>query len=150
MEIITLVVGALVAGASASIQKVGGDLIQTAYDKLKAAVISRTSRKAAVEALAEDPQSVPQKQAVEEALRKSGAEADLDLAKLAAELSEALARLAPEEKAAIGVDIRELEARNVSLKNIVAEGAGVVGGHWKLSGDLSIDGVSAGSPQKKS
>ena len=80
MEIVTLIVGALVAGASASLKKIGGDVVQTAYDKLKAAVVARTSRKAAVEALQEDPQSAPQRQVVEEALQKSGT--DVDLAKL--------------------------------------------------------------------
>ncbi|MBW8893232.1 MAG: hypothetical protein JF617_14300, partial [Burkholderiales bacterium] len=76
MPILTLIVGALAAGATASLKKVGGDVVQTIYDRLKAAVIARTQRKAAVEALAEDPSSAAGRQVVEEALQKSGAEAD--------------------------------------------------------------------------
>ena len=149
MEIVTLIVGALAAGAAASLKKIGGDVIQTAYDELKAAVVARTNRKAAVEALQEDPQSIPLKQVVEAALQKSGASADADLAKLAAELNEALSRLAPQEKAATGIDLRELEARNVTLRKIVAGGSGVVGDRWKLSGDLLIEDVEAGGASQK-
>ncbi|MBW8847180.1 MAG: hypothetical protein JF607_19615 [Burkholderiales bacterium] len=144
MPILTLIVGALAAGATASLKKVGGDVVQTIYDRLKAAVIARTQRKAAVEALAEDPSSAAGRQVVEEALQKSGAEADTDLARIAAELNEALAKLQPHEQAAIGVDVAQLEAVNVTLRNITASGTGVKGEHWKLSGDLNIDGVNAG------
>jgi hypothetical protein len=139
-----LIVTALAAGATASLKKVGGDAVQTVYDRLKAAVIARTQRKAAVEALAEDPASAPQRQVVVEALQKSGGEADADLARIATELNEVLARLPPHEQAAIGVDIRELEAGNVTLRNITASGTGVKGDSWKLRGDLNIDGVNAG------
>lgn len=148
VEILPLVVGALAAGATASLKKIGGDAVQTLYDQLKGAVIARLQRKAAVEALAEEPESQAQRQVVVEALAKAGAAQDTELARLAEALQAALARLTPPEQAAVGVDLRELEAANVTLRNITAAGTGVKGEHWKLSGDLTIDGVNAGGAPK--
>jgi hypothetical protein len=128
----------------AGVKNVGTDAVGVAYRKLKDAVISRTSRKAAIESLEEDPTSEPQKQVVQIALEKAGAQSDPEILRLAINLNDLILRLVPEDQRAIGVVIDDIEGSNVFLRNIESSGSGVVAKNVRTSGDFVAENVKAG------
>jgi hypothetical protein len=66
------------------------------------------------------------------------------LAAQARALVELVQNQAPQAAAAIGVDLREVEAMTLRLEDIVAAGTGVQVNKGKFSGDIDIRGVRAG------
>ena len=86
---------------------------------------------------------------VEEDLAAAGAAQDAELLAAAQMLIELIRQHAPDAAAAIGVDLKDIEAVNLRLADIVASGTGVKLEKARLSGDVTISGVRAGrSPAK--
>jgi hypothetical protein len=154
MEPISLIVGALVMGATAAAKNVGGQAVQDAYGGLKKLIADHFKRGRAVEALEEDPSSETQKKALEEGLAKSEAaqnpqtlDATLAKAKDLVQLLQNAPR--PELQHALGARIGELEAMNARFGEIEVTGAGSTGldiGKAKLEGDLTIDKLKVHGP----
>jgi 23S rRNA G2069 N7-methylase RlmK/C1962 C5-methylase RlmI len=113
MEPISMIVGALVAGATAAAKKVGGRAVEQAYDALTGLIADRYKRKGAVAALEEDPSSETQKKALEEALAKTEAPTDAELIQKAKELTQALEQVPRAELTAVGV--RMVSSRRSTL-----------------------------------
>ena len=144
VSIPTSITDALSAGALAAASGVASAAVTDAYAGLKSLVAGRFGRKAAMAALEEDPRSEPQKGAVAEALAKSGAADDPDVQRLANELARALSELPPADVAAIGLDIEDLQAANVRLRDIVAAGTAVRIRRTSVAGDFEATGIRAG------
>jgi hypothetical protein len=137
---------ALGAGAIAGKEVVSG-LIKDAYAALKAMVRERYPQ-VSVGQLEQAPASKSRRAVVEEDLANAGAGQDAALLAAARQLGDAIQQAAPGLAAAIGVDLKEVEAANLRLRDIAAAGTGVRGEKLKISGDIDIQGVRAGMPPR--
>ncbi len=135
---------ALGAGAAAGTEVVKA-VVKDAYDKLKALIRSRYP-KVSLDQLEQAPESKSRRAVVEEDLTNAGAEKDPELAAAARKLTELIQQQAPGVAAAIGVDLKDVEAANLRLRDIAASGTGVKVEKGKFSGDIDISGVRAGVP----
>ena len=113
---------ALGAGAIAGKEVVSG-LVKDAYAALKDR-IKQHYPKVSVEQLEEAPQSKSRRAVVEEDLANAGAATDSELADAANRLIELVRTQAPGAAAAIGVDLKDVEAANLRLRDIAALGYG--------------------------
>ncbi|MFL5254041.1 MAG: hypothetical protein ACJ8AI_14315 [Rhodopila sp.] len=143
MEPISAIVTALALGAAAAAKEVGGEVVKDAYGALKAFIVSRYP-KTSVDSLEAAPESERRRGVVEEDLQAAHAAGDVELAALARKLVELIRQQAPGAAAAIGVDLKDVEAVNLRLADITASGTGVKVEHGRFSGDISISGVRAG------
>ena len=135
---------ALGAGAKAG-EEVVGALVKDAYEALKGLIKSRYP-KVSVEQLEQAPESKSRRAVVEEDLTNAGAGQDAELLAAAHKLTELIQRQAPGVAAAIGVDLKDVEAANLRLADIAASGTGVKVEKGRFSGDIDIRGVRAGVP----
>lgn len=135
---------ALSNGAAAAASGLATTVVKDAYAGLKAAIVDRFRRRAALDALEEDPSSEAQKVAVAEALSKSGAASDPEVQKLAQQLAAALAGMAPPDAKAMGLDIEDLQAANVKLTDIAAEGTAVHVRRTTVAGTFEAEGIRGG------
>ena len=147
MEPISAIATALALGAGAIAKEVGSEAVKDAYAALKNWVVSRYP-KINVGNLEQAPDSKSRRAVVEEELQATQAATDSDLARLASQLVELVRQQAPTVPAAIGIDLRDVEAVSLRLADIAASGTGVKVEHGRFSGDIVITGVRAGSPGK--
>jgi hypothetical protein len=91
VEPVSMIVGALVMGATAATKKVGGQIVEDAYTGLKRLVSYRYKRGSALAVLEEDPSSETQRKALEEALGKTEITKDSEIIQRAKDLTQALA-----------------------------------------------------------
>jgi hypothetical protein len=133
---------ALGAGAVAGKEIVSG-LVKDGYTKLKELVKARYPD-VSVEPLEKAPESKARRAVVEEDLGKSGAAKDSELVETAQKLIELVRQQMPGAAAAIGVDLKDVEAANLRLRGIIASGTGVKMEKVRASGDIEISDVSAG------
>jgi hypothetical protein len=144
MEPISAVALSLALGAGATAGKeVLGSVAKDAYAALKNLVKKRYP-KVSIEQLEQAPESKGRRAVVEEDLTEAGAGQDAELLAAAHKLIELIRQQAPNTAAAIGVDLKELEAANLRLTDIAASGTGVKLEKGKFSGDVDIHGVRAG------
>jgi hypothetical protein len=123
-------------------------LVTDAYDGLKN-LIKRRYPKVSVDSLEQAPDSKNRRAVVEEDLAAAGAAQDAELLAAAQKLIELIHQHAPNAAAATGVNLKDIEAANLRLTDIVASGIGVKVEKARLSGDVTISGVRAGlSPAK--
>lgn len=129
------IVAALAAGATASINNVASQTVQNAYSELKALIVDRYRRPAAMATIEEDPTSEVGKQALGEALGKTGAVNDAQVQQLAAKLSQEIEALPAESRAMLDVDLKNIEAqRTILLEKLSASGGA----------KIKVDGAKAG------
>jgi hypothetical protein len=143
MEPVSAIVMALALGAAAAAKDVGGQAIRDAYAGLKTLIASRYP-KVSVDQLEAAPESRNRRAVVEEDLHAANAGADVELAASARALTGLIQQQAPAAAAAIGVDLKEVEAASLRLSDITASGTGVKVEKGKFSGDIQISGVRAG------
>lgn len=138
------IVDVLAAGAKAAVTGLAATAVKEGYTALKAGIVARLNRKATVEALEEDPASGPLKAAVAEALARSGAAEDSQVQELAQRLARALAEVPAADARAMGLDIEDLQAANVKLSDIAAQGTAVHIRRTHVTGDFEVAGIRAG------
>jgi hypothetical protein len=92
------------------------------------------------------PESKNRRAVVEEDLQAANGAEDSELAGLAAKLTNLIRQQAPGTAAAIGVDLKDIEAGSLRLADIAAAGAGVRVEKAKIAGAIDISGVRAGVP----
>ena len=83
---------------------------------------------------------------VEEDLTASGAGQDPELLAATQELLKLIQQHAPGAATAIGVALKDVQAANLRLADIVASGTGVTVEGGTFTGDIDIRGVRAGMP----
>jgi hypothetical protein len=146
MEPISAVALSLALGAASNAGKeMASAMAKDAYAALRNLIKSRYP-KVSVDQLEHAPESKGRRAVVEEDLKAAGAGQDAELLALAQKVAELIHQQAPHAAAAIGVDLKEVEAANLRLADIVASGAGVKVEKAKFSGDIEIRGVRAGAP----
>jgi len=133
---------ALGAGATAGKEVVTG-VVKDAYAALKDHIKQRYP-KVSVEQLEQAPNSTNRRAVIEEDLVNSGASNDEELVEAAKRLIELVRAQAPSAAAAIGVDLKDVEAANLRLRDIAASGTGVKVETGRFSGDIDISNVRAG------
>ena len=146
MEPISAIALSLALGAgSIAGKEVVSSLVKDAYAALKVLIKNRYP-KVSIEQLEQTPASKNRRAVVEEDLSTSGAGQDAELVAAARRLTELIQQQAPGVAAAIGVDLKDVEAANLRLADIAACGTGVKVEKGKFSGDIDIRGVRAGVP----
>lgn len=136
------IVAALAIGAATLAQGALSEVGKDAYKTLKAAVVRLVSPRD-VEKLEENPDSENRQGVIAEELAKADKATTTALTIQAQQLMAALKETGLDE-GATGVSLREVEAVNARLENIIASGTGVSVEKSRFSGDLAIRGVSAG------
>src|SRR4051794_30658348 len=111
---------ALSAGAVAGTELIKA-VVKDGYDRLKALVISRYPG-VSVEPLKQTPDSKACRAVVEEDLATAGAMKDAELVEAAQNLIDLIRQQAPAAAAAIDVDLKDVEAANLRLRDIAASG----------------------------
>jgi hypothetical protein len=146
MEPISAIVLSIALGAgSIAGKEVVSAVAKDAYGALKNLIKGRYP-KVSLDQLEEAPGSKSRRAVVEEDLTAAGAGTDTELLALAHKLTELIQQQVPDAAAAIGVDLKEVEAANLRLADIAASGTGVKLEKGKFSGDIEIRGVRAGAP----
>jgi hypothetical protein len=145
MEPISAIVTALALGAAVAARGVVDLAVKDAYAGLKAFIASHYPR-VSVDPLEQVPESKARRGVVEEDLKAANAAADTELATLAKKLTDLVQQRAPAVAAAIGIDLKDVQAASLRLSDIAAAGTGVRVEQGRFSGDIVISGVHAGLP----
>ena len=144
MEPISAIALSLALGAGAAAGKaLVSEVVKDSYAKLKALVKTRYPG-VSVEPLEQAPDSKARRAVVEEDLGKAGAAEDSELAEAAQKLIDLIRQQMPGAAASIGVDLKDVEAANLRLRDIAASGTGVKVERGRFSGDIEISNVRAG------
>jgi hypothetical protein len=136
MEPVKAITLSLALGAAEAGKAVAGESVKDAYSKLKG-VIKKRYAEFSIEKLEEAPHSEFRRAILEEDLANSDVLQDAELLAAARDLTKLIHQQAPDLAAAIGVDLRDVEAANLRLADIISSGTGV-----KLGG-IDIRGVRA-------
>lgn len=143
MDPVTLIVAALAAGAAAGLQKTVSSAIGDAYAAVKG-LIGRRYARVSLEELERKPASEAKRASVAEDLTDAGAAKDDELLQLAHRLNAAVQADAPQTGAAIGIDLKDVEAQFVRTGRISSTGTGFRGERIRLEGGMEIGDVEAG------
>lgn len=146
MEPISAIAISLALGAAAIAGKeIVGAIVKDSYSKLKELIRNRYP-KVSVDQLEQAPESKDLRAVVEADLTASGAGQDRELLAATHELMNLIQQHAPGAATAIGVSLKDVEAANLRLADIVASGTGVIVEGATVTGDIDIRGVRAGMP----
>jgi hypothetical protein len=144
MEPISAIAISLALGAAATAgAEVVNSVIRDAYSKVKELIRNRYPR-VSIDLLEEAPESKRRRAVVEEDLARYGAGQDLELLAAAHTLADFIEQQASGAANAIGVEIKDVTAANVSLRDIVATGPGVIIKRGQFSGDINVSGIRSG------
>lgn len=143
MDPLTLIVSALAAGAAAGLKPTAEQVIKDAYGSIKA-LFQRKYEQVDLTAIERKPESKGKQESLREDLADAGAAEDQELLDKINVLLAALEKHAPQDAAAVGVDVGKLRARAVNLTNIHSEGTGVRMKDVDIAEDFTIKDVWAG------
>jgi hypothetical protein len=148
MDPITIIVTALALGAAAGLKPTVAQAVKDGYAGLKA-LITRKYQKVSLSTLEANPGSQARREVVEEDLKGTGADQDMEVLGQAKALLEAVKAQAPEAAGVVGVDLSDVEAGALTLKRIVSAGTGVSVRKAKVAGNIEVTDVTAGATGKK-
>ena len=145
MDPITLVMAAVVAGASAGLKDTVSESIKDAYRALKELLVQRRIDLSGVE---RKPSSESKQTSLREDLQDlAGPEDKLDetTVNAARHLLAMVKANDPEAARAVGIDLEHLDVGgSLSIKGVTAAGSGLRGKDWKTTGDVVIENIDAG------
>jgi hypothetical protein len=144
MDPISIIVTALVLGAAAGLKPTSEQAVKDAYAGLKA-LLQRKFARVNVALVEDDPTSQSRQNVVKEDLAKVNADHDAEVIKAAQVLLDTVRDQAPDMAIAVGVNLEDIKAASLRLSDIIATGTGVNVKRAKLSGDIEIRQVRAGS-----
>ncbi|MGH3687729.1 MAG: hypothetical protein ACRDRU_22695 [Pseudonocardiaceae bacterium] len=148
VDAVTAIVSAVSAGAGAGLKDTAAKAVRDAYGVLKRLIIDQY--RLDVGPLEQKPDSRSKRESLAEGLAAVGAGGDAELVAVARRVIDAVCEHDPEVGSVIGVDLVGLRAANVRLSDIEADGSGVRGRDWTVSGDVEISRVRAGRPPRPS
>lgn len=152
MDPVSAITMAIAAGAAAALKDATADVVRDGYAALRA-LMKRKFGSVDVEVVERKPESRARQMVLGEELSEAGADDDEEVLAAAQALLKRIEENAPEAAGAIGVDIENIKAANVTIEEVRATGTGVKARGVEASGDVSIRGVTAGTdptPKKKS
>lgn len=141
MDPVTLVVTAVVLGASAGLKDTAAAVVTDAYAALKGLLGGRNVDVSGVERL---PYSTVQRDALHENLARAGDVVDDDVLVAAQHVTDAVAAHDAASAEAIGVDLSHVSAEFLRVRSVRSEGTGVRVHDGKFSGGITIGEVTAG------
>ncbi len=142
MDPITLVVTAVALGASAGLQEAAASAVKDSYAALKRVLALRRVDVSGVE---RRPESTTQREALRENLADAGVtEEDQELIEAARRVADAVAAHDAGASAALGVDLKRVQAEFLRIRSIQAEGTGLRVEEGTFSGGIDIGDVRAG------
>jgi hypothetical protein len=149
--ILTSVISALVAGATAKARDIASQVVSDAYAGLKSLIIRKLGKSGAVQSVEDEPESDPASEALAEALAKQGLASDGELARQAEQVINAIAEA--KSAAAVGagdIEIDSVRGRvNATVERLVAAGRIKLGPIVAEQGDATLRDLSAGVGSKK-
>ena len=143
MDVSTLLVGALTAGATACAKGLATSAVTDSYAAVKSIIVSRfKSLVGAVEAVDENPESESDQARLAEEVAAADVASDPVLAAVLNDLVAALRELKEDPRAAALLDIDKLSVDgNMTLRDVSVEGTAVRAESAKISGDFTLEGV---------
>ncbi|BAY42409.1 hypothetical protein NIES2111_68320 (plasmid) [Nostoc sp. NIES-2111] len=149
MDPASTIVLALVTGATFVAQAIGEKEVQEAYQSLKTFIAQKSKGNVNVERLEKKPNSEAQQNALKEEIIDAKVDSDMDVINGAKAVLEEANKLPKENiPPAIGVNLKEIEAAFMYLKDITATGTGVNLEKGKFQGGITITEVKAGYSEK--
>jgi hypothetical protein len=139
------VAAAIAAGAAAGLNESVAQAVKDAYAALRKMISSRYGE-VDVAPLERRPGSSAKRDSLAEDLEMAGAGGDLALRDAAVALLEAVRTHAGDVGAAVGVDLKRVEAAALRVGVVESAGTGVRVEDGRFDGDITIDGVRAGRP----
>lgn len=143
MDPISIIVTALVLGAAAGLKPTAEQAVKDAYTGLKS-LIQRKFTQVNIELVEDDPKSQSRQNVVKEDLVKVNADQDIDVIKAAQALIETVSKKEPDTAIAMGVNLADIKAASLRLRDIIATGTGVNIQRSEFVGDIDIQQVRAG------
>jgi len=144
MEPITLIITALVLGIATGLKPTAEQAVKDAYDGLKKLIQDKYNAKASLAALENKPDSEVKKESLKEDLTDAGADQDPEVLEKAETVLQAVQEHAPQAAAAIGVNLKDIEAAFLEIGRVRSTGTGVNVEKGKFTGGIKIDDVDAG------
>jgi hypothetical protein len=143
MDPVTLVVTAVALGASVGLTDTASSVIKDAYAGLKGLL---TRRQVDLTGVERRPTSIVQREALSETLADLPHVVDEELLAAAQHLTDAIVAHQPESEAvaAVGVDLRDVQAEFIRVRSISSSGAAFRGEALTLRGGLDLGDVRAG------
>ncbi len=142
---LTNIVAALVAGATAQAAKVGGDALIDAYQGLKALVIKKLGQSGAVQSVEDKPKSTNAQGSLVEAIADAGVASDDELAKAAGAVRAAIAADSSIPGKA-DINIKEVEGQvDAIVRNLIASGNIVIERVVARTGNATVSDLKAGN-----
>jgi len=150
MDPITIITLALAAGAAAGLKSTAEQAVKDAYFGLKKLIETKfASVSGSLGQLEQKPESKARRDAVKEDLESAKADTDEQVLSQAQAVLKAVQEKAPEVAQIIGVDLEDIKAGALRLKDIIASGTGVRVKKGEFSGDIEIESVRAGQSSSK-
>jgi hypothetical protein len=144
--IVTSIVTAVAAGAVSAFKDDATQAVKKAYAGVKALITGKYQGATSSLALLEEkPASDPRKATLAEVLEDAGAQHDAELVQHAAILIAVIDKEDPDAARAIGVDLKDFEAANVTLRKVKASGTTATGVRLHsatVRGDITIEDVA--------
>jgi hypothetical protein len=141
--VVTTIVAALVAGATAATKQIATEAIKDVYQKLKRLVVEKSSDASdPIKAIEKNPDSSPERAALAKALNQTPSAQDAEVKATAQALLDAIDKLRSEPAAAALFDFDRLRvARNVQLSDIEALGTVFRAKDAEIAGDFIASNV---------
>ena len=141
MDPISLVVAAVVLGASAGLTEAASQVVRDAYTGLKALLSGRAVDVSGVE---RKPKSETQRAALTKTLTDTPQVVDDEVLAAARAVTDAVAAHDPEAARLVGVSLRDVQAEFVKIGSVTSSGDGVVAEGVRLAGGFTVEEVRAG------
>jgi hypothetical protein len=141
MDPVSLVVTAVVLGASAGLKDAAAQVVKDAYAGLKTLL---AGRKVDVSGVERKPDSDTQRAALAETLAEVPDVVDEELLAAAQAVTDAVAEHEPDTAPGLGVDLERVKAGFLQIRGVDSTGTGVRGRDWQIEGGISIGDVTAG------
>ena len=143
------IISALVAGAVAKANDVGGKIIADTYDGLKSLMVRKLGKSGAVQSVEDEPQSESAQAVLAEAMANGGIAGDAELAAKATDLEAKLAAI-PEDSRSSDIEGGNVRGRvNAVVERLRATGRIKLGDITAETGDARLSDLTAGAEPKK-
>jgi hypothetical protein len=142
MEPISLIVTAIAMGAVSGVKDAASHAVGDAYAGLKE-LLRRRYGSIDVTPVEAKPQSTAKRESLAEDLASAGAGEDAELLERARAMVDAIHAHDPGAAASIGVDLQQLRAASLRVRDVTADGVGVRVRDADIQGDVEIAGIHA-------
>jgi hypothetical protein len=144
MDPVSIIVSAVVAGASASLKGVASDAVKSAYGGLKTLIARKFGDKVDMTAVEQRPTHDGQQDVLATDLREAGAASDAEVLLKAREVLEGVKDLPPDIVRVIGVDLERIKSHLIEIGRITAEAGTGFRARASEIDTLKIDEIQTG------